>query len=295
MKKLQILSFFLVMKICSLYLSEQRLGSRSTDFNDCTQKDANLCSDVKFTEKGFQCCKFSDSESPKCNIMVSPIKSAQDEANSENGKILYKEYFGYYIFNAESPENFASEIQCEDGNLNFKYEVKDYTSEQQEKFKSQKHCLFYNAEPPEEITKNLCYNADLATTGNSGISCGYFELDIVMTDNSKVKQQTCFLFNDDIRTTKNLGYSIKQMAEEVALNVARGEGKELLSYQMTGTNSKEKSFIYYSVNDTVSIPIDPIPTDTDTSDTTDGTKPNISKFINSGYILLLILFYILSY
>ena len=49
---------------------------------------------------------------------------------------------------------------------------------------------------------------------------------------------------------------------------------------MTGTNSKEKNFVYYSLSDTVN--------------TNDSTMPNIS-FINNIYILLLILFSILSY
>ena len=65
------------------------------------------------------------------------------------------------------------------------------------------------------------------------------EFDIIFGDKSKIKHQTCFLFNDDIRTTKNLGYSIKQMAEMEAVKVAGQQQKELSSYQMIGTNSKE--------------------------------------------------------
>ena len=74
------------------------------------------------------------------------------------------------------------------------------------------------------------------------------------------------------------------MAEMEAVKVASEEGKELLSYQMNGTNSDNKYFMYDSVSDTVSA----------SADTSDGTALNIS-FINSGYIFLLILFYIWSY
>ena len=283
MNKLKIFLFLLVMKICTLYLSEERLGSRNDDFLACTEKDEAHCSDVKFTAKGFQCCKYIVNQ-PQCGIMVSPIKSAQDEVNTENGKILYKEYFGYSIFKAEKPESIAPSFDCPDGKLNFKYGIDKYSTEEQQKLKSQKHCLKINDDYSETITKDICHKADLATTGNSGVSCGYYEFNIVMTDNSTYKHQTCFLYDDDIRTTKNIGYAIKQMAEMEAVKVASEEGKELLSYQMNGTNSDNKYFMYDSVSDTVSA----------SADTSDGTALNIS-FINSGYIFLLILFYIWSY
>ncbi len=98
--------------------------------------------------------------------------------------------------------------------------------------KSQKHCIKYNEEYSGTITKDICYKADLATTGNSGVSCGYYEFDIMMTDKSTYKHQTCFLYNDDIRTTKNIAYSIKQMAELEAVKVANEQEKELSSYQI---------------------------------------------------------------
>ena len=293
MNTLKILFFFFAIKICSFYQFEQRFGSRNTDFYECMSKASNQCFEVKFTSKYFQCCKNIINKSSKCNIMLSPIKSAQDELKTENGKILTKELMGFSMFNAEKQDNLSSDFECSDGKLNFKYYLSDFTEEEKVKFKSQKHCLKINAEYTEAITKDICYKADLATAGNSGASCGFYEFDIIFGDKSKIKHQTCFLFNDDIRTTKNLGYSIKQMAEMEAVKVAGQQQKELSSYQMIGTNSKEKSFKNYSVNDTVSIPIDPVPTDTDTSDTSDtsdSTLPSISKFINCRYIFLLILF-----
>ena len=313
MKKLKIFFFFLLLKACSFYQLEQRFGSRNTDFDLCIAQDINKCHDIKFEAKGFQCCKCKVNNSPICNPMVSPIKLAQDEMATENGKILTRENIGFSMFK-DNLTSSSYEFECPDGKLAYKYEDKNYTIEEHKKFKSQNHCLNYYNRMSISITKETCYNAILSTTGNSGVSCGYYEFDMKMTDNSNYKFQTCFLFNDDIITTKKLGFLKKQMGEDVALRVAIENEKELSSYKMTGTNSKNKCFIYDSVNDEVSIPGDDKPTDSDehsdtdvpsdtdkhsdtdkASDTTDGTKPNISKFINSKYILLLILFYILSY
>ena len=280
MNNLKTIFFFLLLKICSLHLSEQRISSRNNDFFECIYKDIDHCSDVKFTALGFQCCKNKINQESKCFPMISPIKLAQEEVKTENGKILVKEYFGYSMFNGESSQNLSTDCECPDGTLSIKYELKDFSPEEQEKLKSQKHCIKYNEEYSGTITKDICYKADLATTGNSGVSCGYYEFDIMMTDKSTYKHQTCFLFNDDIRTTKNIAYPIKQMAELEAVKVANEQEKELSSYQMKGTNSKDKYFIYYSLNDTVGTP--------------NSGVTNLS-FINIRYIVLLILFCIFSY
>ena len=287
MSKIKIFILFLVIKICSFYQFEQGFGSRNSDLQNCALKE-NQCSEFIFTAKGFQCCNCAINKESKCYYMISPIKLAQDEETTENGKLLTKEYMGFTMIKDEL-EYLSYDFDCTDGKLSFKYELSNFSPEEQEKLKSPNHCINYNSEYSGEITKDICYKADLATTGNSGVSCGYYEFDIILEDNSKVKHQACFLFNDDIRTTKNIGYTIKQMAEQEAEQVATQKEKELSSYQMTGTNSKEKSFIYFSINDTVSIP-----SDVDPSDSGEPVKPSVSNFINTRYIFLLILFYILN-
>ena len=280
MNKLLIFFFFISIKISAFYQLEQSFSSKNTDLDDCLRKDINKCSEFKFTAKGFQCCKNIVNQESKCFAMISPIKLATDDIATGNGQILIKEYFGYNMLNSGAPQTLSSDFECPDGKLNVKYDINDFSDVEKEKLKSQKHCLKYYSGYSGAITKDICYKADLATTENSGVSCGYYEFDIIFEDNSKVKHQTCFLFNDDIITTKNLGYPIKYIAESEAVKIAVKEGKELSSYQMTGTNSKEKNFVYYSLSDTVN--------------TNDSTMPNIS-FINNIYILLLILFYILNY
>ena len=91
------------------------------------------------------------------------------------------------------------------------------------------------------------------------------------------------------------------------------EDKKYSNYQFNATNSKGEYFIYYSINDTVIVPSDIDPTDTDSDVPTDTDKPtdtdeptdtdkpsdtdepsdsghNKSRFLNNGIIFLLSLF-----
>ncbi len=267
MNKLIIFFIFFAIKIYAFHEFEQKFGARTTDSDECILRNINQCYQMNFTAKGFQCCKCKINGSPICNPMVK-IKSALDEMATKNGEILTKEYIGFSIF-SDNKEYISYEFECPDGKFNFTYTKKNYTDDDQKKFKSAKHCMKYFNLKSGSISKENCYQADLATTGNSKVSCGYYEFDITMTDGSKTNYQTCFLFNEDIRNTLNFGYLVKQMAEDVAVSKAIDNGKELSSYKMTGTNSGGSSYVYDSFTD----------------------KLSSSKFLNCR-ILLLILFYI---
>ena len=278
MSKLKIFLFFLSIKICSFYQFEQRFGSRNTELDDCTYiTDLNKCLTVTFIAKGFKCCKSTLNTDKRCTPMVSPIYLATNESAKDNGKILNREFFGYNLINDQKP-SISMNFECADGKISYQYESKNYTDKEQEKLKSPQHCLsHYNKK--ESTSKSTCFNSVVATAGNSGVSCGYYEFDLIMTDNSTAKYQTCFLYNDDIRTTKNMGYLIKQMAESVAVREAINREKILNKYIMKGVNNQGKYFIYESLNDTVSTPPG-----------SDG-----AKFLSNKFALLLILFYIFSY
>ena len=53
-----------------------------------------------------------------------------------------------------------------DGNFGFNYASKDYTEEEIGKFKSDNYCLrtLYKELRPASITKETCFNSQLATT-----------------------------------------------------------------------------------------------------------------------------------
>ena len=81
-----------------------------------------------------------------------------------------------------------------DGNFDFSYASKDYTEEQINKFKSDNYCLrtLYKELLPANITKETCFNSQLATTGNSGISCGYYEMKLYFNDNTEGDFKGCY-------------------------------------------------------------------------------------------------------
>ena len=286
MNKLKIFFFFLAIKICSFHQFEQILGSRNTDSDECILQNINNCPAKKFTAKGFQCCKTIVNNAQICNPMVKPIISAINESATENGKKLTREYIGYSMFK-DSQSYISYNFECPDGKFSFKYESKNYTAYEKGNLTSPKHCLKYYNDNKEITGKDICFNATIAQNG-TGVSCGFYEFDIKMNNNFTVKYKTCFLYNDDIRKTKNLGYLIKQMAEDVAVRESINKERVLQNYIMKGTNKQGKYFIYESLNDTVSSSKD--------SDGSSGANgANGAKFLKNRFKLLLILFYIFNF
>ena len=296
MNKLKILCFILLIEIFSSLLLEPNFGSTEDDFIKCrNQTDTKQCSSITFETKNFQCCKLESKEKgiEQCNSMAKPIKPAQEELNSANGKIMTKEIGGYNLFSNNSEVMFNDySFSCQDGDINFKFDPNSYTEEERAKFKSDNHCIYYSTLEYQQgnITREACYNAILVTTGDSGVSCGYYEFKLNLNDSSTGTYKTCFLFNDDILKTKNLGLWTKMMTEDIATNAEYNFSKKYLNYQFNASNSKGEYFVYYSINDTVIVP-------TDSDEPTDSGKPTgsyfyISIFLNSRFILLLILFLI---
>ena len=69
-----------------------------------------------------------------------------------------------------------------------------------------------------KINEEICYNAILLTAEHSAISCGYYELKLNFKDGSTGNYKSCFLFNDDILSTKNLVLWTKMTVEDMATN-----------------------------------------------------------------------------
>ena len=121
------------------------------------------------------------------------------------------------------------------------------------------------------ITNETCYNGTLAAVGNTGISCGYYEIKKNNIDNTTTEEKTCFLFEEDIPKTKNMELGTKYLMELFLYYMGNNEG--LSNYQITASNSKGQYFVYDSSNDTI----------IDANDLSD------AKFLSIRYLLLLIL------
>ena len=146
--------------------------------------------------------------------MLNPIKQAQDKKQTVEGKIMIKEILGYRMTLMEANENSVEvKFECLDGNLDFKALEEEYTEEEKKKFNSGNHCLQYSnfVEYEGNITNETCYNATLAAVGNSGISCGYYEIKKNNIDGTTTEEKTCFLFEEDIPKTKNMELGTKYL------------------------------------------------------------------------------------
>ena len=261
MNKLKILCFILSIEFFTSILPKQNFVSTFDDFKNCQLlEDTTKCKELPFHTQRFQCCHYKSEEKgiEMCSANVKPINLAIKELETEAGKLLTKEYGGYYMFQNDSEIQFTDYyFDCSDGKLNYKFDANNYTDEERKKYKSKNYCRYYsNAEYEQEnITREVCHKALIAIDGKSLISCGYAEFQLNFNDSSTKVYKTCILFNEDILTTKNIGLWTKMTAEDDVNQEARKYEKEgevaLSSYTMTVTNSKEKYYTYYSSNDTV--------------------------------------------
>ena len=248
MNKIKIFCFFLVIEIFSSLLLDQNFRSTTDDIRTCENKSKDKCTSSQFGDKSLQCCRLKSDDTDYCGAMVNPLKSAKEELETENGKKMTKEYMGFNIF-SNNETHFPSDIlyNCSDGDLNIKVDLNSYSEEEKAKFKKDNHCLNYMMPGKgKSFNKETCYNSTLATTGNSGVTCGYYEYTLKFNDSTSYNFSSCFLFNEDIIKTNNLGYYTKYVSIIVANRMISEKGKELSSYQFTATDSKGNSFNYDS-------------------------------------------------
>lgn len=286
MNKLKIFCFLISIEIFSSLLTKQNFDSKKEDFQKCKDQNPNQCTASKIESKAFQCCKQKmktngggkSDEHEMCNIMLNPIKLAQDEIKTENGKKMIKELYGFNYFGADKKTgnmSFEYDYSCLDGNYSFNFNSQDYTKYEKEIFNYSNHCLrtLIKDLRPKNITTEMCFNSKLATTGNTGISCGFYEMKLYFNDSTVGDCKICFLFNEDILKNKNVGVIFKQISESLSSTEADQSKKELSYYQITMINQNGRYFRYNSLDDTVTI-------------------DNLANFINYSYLLFLILFII---
>ena len=138
MNKLKILCFILSIEFFTSILPKQNFVSTSDDFQSCnSEEDTTKCKEVPFHTQFFQCChlKSEEKQMEMCSPTVKPINFALKELETEAGKLLTKEYGGYYLF-----QN-GSEIPMTDYfffflvvKLNYKFVYNIYSDEESKKY-----------------------------------------------------------------------------------------------------------------------------------------------------------------
>ena len=211
MNKLQFFCFIL-----SIGIFTSILNSKQEGFDNC-EREKKDCKAIKFETKDFQCCNLKllnkgEDTGDVCWPMLNPIKQVQDKKQTEEGKMMIKEVLGYVMTLMKANENSIEvKFDCIDGNLDFKALEAEFTEEEKKKFNSGNHCLEYSHFGKYEgnITNETCYNGALAAVGNTGISCGYYEIKKNNTDGTTTEEKKCFLFEEDIPKTKNMELGTK--------------------------------------------------------------------------------------
>ena len=266
MQKISIFYLLLTFQIFSFILTKESLDSIDDDISKCQeQTDLSQCSAIQMETKGLQCCIFNttiyfESIDPdvtdECNYITDPLEIGKDEMQTENGKIIVKEFSGFNIFSYDVGIEFNHleyEFTCKDDSLNMRIYKENYTEAEKAAFKSDNLCMrYFMGKTGEEITPKKCYDSTVATAKEgSGVSCGYYEYTLNFEDGNSTKFNTCFLFNEDFAKNKNIGLWTKMLSISTAKNKASRLEKKLLSFQMSFSNSKGNNLIYDSVTDTV--------------------------------------------
>ena len=151
----------------------------------------------------YKCCfitnkVLNNAKKFSCNLIPSLYISIY---NNPLLTLIKSEYDGYYNIKTNNlTDNIYGNywnVKC--GNEN--YTIYNRYSDQEKLFLgSSNHCLNYNDKIEKgeikNVNKELCFNADLTQPlRNANIICAYFDLSFNLKNGSKIKRQTCSLFN----------------------------------------------------------------------------------------------------
>jgi len=227
-------------------------------------KNINNCTNVKMTSGVYQCCKVRTisyyTDYTFCSVQVTPISLFKEQMEDKTTKALFKEIFGYSLYNVDYnvDQNYLKmkmDYNCKDGNATYLFGYDTYTNEEIKVLKSDNHCLrfiyndyLYNS----STSKENCFNSDLTQSSlNVGLTCGYFEFTIIYSDKTRDNIQTCNIFNKELIDYGKLDEKTKESFETV-VNSNKNSSKIMLSYTVDFSDKNGNKLFYDSQTETVS-------------------------------------------
>ena len=191
----------------------------------CTSSQPRACRDVKLSG-GRLCCEYFENNADEVQETCE-MKTTKEAHMSIVGssKIINKELGGLAIYNEEyggmSGGNITERkfevqrtitITCATWSFSVDIIDGEYSQEEINILESNKHCLSYfnpylkhTTTNRRKVTRDICYKALLLpSTKESGISCGYMEIDIKEPSGSEEKRATCFLYDPKVSSSKTL-------------------------------------------------------------------------------------------
>jgi hypothetical protein len=241
----------------------------------------------------FQCCildfQSKDESFKNCSLLGGSIEQINEQKNSKMTKAILREIYGFNLFKFQSDfdTKHSQKYDCQDGKAEIYYGYEEYSFADEEKLKSNKHCLryFYSYAIDYDFkekfpTNNDCYNADLLPTSkDAGLKCGYGEFNLKYTSGQSEVYKTCYFYDSNAIKTKTFDDESTSAFDIYAWNVGSREGDSLLSYTVEISDDSGNKLRYDSLTKQVTIP--------SASSSSKGIKDYKSKYLL--YLLILIL------
>lgn len=228
----------------------------------CALSQPKTCLDVKLTG-GRLCCEIFEENADNIQESCEMKTTKQDQMLIVgSSKIINKELGGLAIYNEKYGGTYGNTIEerkfeiqrtikitCDEWDFSVNIIDGEYSEDEIKILKSENHCLSYfnpylkhTLSNRRKVTRDICYKASLLpSTKESGISCGYMEIDID-EPNAKEKRITCFLFDPKVVSNKTLDESTR-----LNLNaMTKKNENDDINYSFTIFSSNGNGYTYSS-------------------------------------------------
>ena len=231
--------------------------------NQCTSSLPRTCRDVQLSGDRL-CCEIFETNADEIQetCEVKTTKEAQMSIVGSS-KIINKEFAGLAIYNEEYGGMYGGNITertfevqrtititCATWNFSVNIVDGEYSEDEINILQSDKHCLSYfnpylkhTINNRRKVTRDICYKALLLpSTKQSGISCGYMEIDIKEPNGKEEKRTTCFLYDTKVASSKTLDESTRLNFNDMT---KKNENDEI-NYNFTIYGPQGKGYTYSS-------------------------------------------------
>ena len=297
--------FWILFSIISNDEDDDYLAQMEADKCASRSSSPNTCREVILTN-GRLCCeiweKNADNVQETCEMKTTYEDQMLIVGSSE---IINKEQAGLAIYNDKYGGTYGENIQerkfeiqrtititCSEWKFSVDIVKGEYSEEEINILKSDHHCLsYYNPylkhtiSSRRKVTRDTCYKASLLpSTRESGISCGYMEIDFEEPNFKKIEKRiTCFLYDSKVVSSKTL-----DEATRLNLNdMTRKKEYDDINYNFTIYGPNGNGYTYSSKTRKVEETMDD-PSNYDYNKSNHGI---INKLSNYFVILIILYFY----
>ena len=231
--------------------------------NRCVSSQPRTCRNVQLSGDRL-CCEYFETNADEVQDTCE-MKTTKEAHMSIVGssKIINKELGGLAIYNEEYGGMYGGNITerkfevqrtititCATWSFSVDIIDGEYSEDEINILQSDKHCLSYfnpylkhTISNRRKVTRDICYKASLLpSTKESGISCGYMEIDIKEPNGNEEKRTTCFLYDPKVASSKTLDESTRLNLNDMTKKKENDE----INYNFTIYGPEGKGYTYSS-------------------------------------------------